>query len=119
MATNPNGPHNNYVGAGYTSTGKNAPKLLDPKENRIGNHIGYEPYCLFCGETQIISGKKACGQSTNGGTITAICQRVILGKSILTKPEKMEWVKPNVNCPACGAYCAHKHRIGCKAVVTC
>lgn len=98
----------------------NGPKLLDPKENRIGNVIGYEPHCQFCGCTAINRGRRVCGLSTTGGRIIEICQQVGLNKSLLpAKPEKMDWVKPTVNCPACGAYCAHKHRIGCKAVVTC
>lgn len=170
MATNnPNGPHNNYVGAGFTGTGKHecpfcgetqvaagkwacgmfvgslalkvqgiCSKTNGPHNNVVGAHYhipqSLRTGCVFCGESRVIGITWACGMKGDGSIIKSICGKLVMlcgpapviaasNDSVMSRthsplqPEKM--VRPTINCPACGAYCAHKHRIGCKAVVTC
>lgn len=105
---NPNGPHNNIVGAEYV--------LAGPFKNRSDD-------CPFCGKNGYANSAYLCGFNGSAGIVTAICKNTasgpvpaknavdaagrLLSKSVLP-------AKPTINCAACGAYGAQKHRLGCK-----
>lgn len=107
-ANNPNGPHNNVVGAAYTPTGKSG--------------------CPFCGEakTDTAKGGWLCGSDMRNGRVTVPCPKFSSGQTLVLPQDAKKNAnmsisllpsKPKINCPACGAYAADSHRRGCRAGV--